>query len=256
MLKCTCNNRIMGGIVAMEFPKGTIKELTFQSLELGEEIQLLVYLPANFSPLYKYSLLIAQDGRDYFQLGRIGRLADEFLFEREIENIIIVGIPYKNVKDRRRKYHPEGGQNQQYIRFLAHELVPYLDKEFPTYHMGSTRALLGDSLAATVSLMTAMQYPHTFGKVLLQSPYVDDQVLKLVENFSEAQLVDIYHVIGNQETEVKMTDGKTSDFLSPNRKLATIISEKPFSYFYEEFQGNHTWTYWQPDLRRALKMLF
>jgi len=240
----------------MEFPKGTIKELTFQSLELGEEIQLLVYLPANFSPLYKYSLLIAQDGRDYFQLGRIGRLADEFLFEREIENIIIVGIPYKDVEDRRRKYHPDGDQNQQYIRFLAHELVPFLDKEFPTYHMGSTRALIGDSLGATVSLMTALQYPHTFGKVLLQSPLVDDQVLKLVKDFSEAQLVEIYHVIGAQETEVKTTDRRISDFLSPNRKLSKVISEKPFTYFYEEFNGNHTWTYWQPDLRRALKMLF
>ncbi|WP_066071256.1 alpha/beta hydrolase [Neobacillus soli] len=240
----------------MEFPKGTIKELTFHSVELGEEMQLLVYLPANFSPLYKYSLLIAQDGRDYFQLGRIGRLADEFLFDREIENLIIVGVPYKDVADRRRKYHPDGVQNPKYIRFLAHELVPFLDKEFPTYHMGSTRALIGDSLGATVSLMTALQYPHTFGKVLLQSPYVDEQVLALVEDFSEAQLVEIYHVIGKLETEVQMTDGKVSDFLSPNRNLSKVISEKRFTYFYEEFTGNHTWTYWQPDLRRALKMLF
>lgn len=240
----------------MEYPKGTIKEFTLQSKELGEEMELLVYLPANFSPLYKYSLLIAQDGRDYFQLGRMGRLADELLYEREIENIIIVGIPYKDVKDRRRKYHPSGEQNQQYIRFLAHELVPFLDQEFPTYHMGSTRALIGDSLGATVSLMTAIQYPHTFGKVLLQSPYVDYSVLELVDNFSNGQLLDIYHVIGIQETEVKTTNGKFSDFLRPNRELSSIISKKPFTYFYEEFNGNHTWTYWQPDLRRALKLLF
>ncbi|MDQ0198219.1 alpha/beta hydrolase [Neobacillus ginsengisoli] len=240
----------------MKFPKGTIKELTFQSLELGEELQLLVYLPANYSPLYKYTLLIAQDGRDYFQLGRIGRLADEFLFEKEITNLIIVGIPYKDVKDRRRKYHPDGDQNQQYIRFLAHELAPYLDKEFPTYQMGSTRALIGDSLGATVSLMTALQYPHTFGKVLLQSPFVDNTVLELVENFSESQLLEIYHVVGNQETEVQTTDGKVSDFLTPNRKLSKIISQKSLTYFFEEFNGNHTWTHWQPDLRRALKMLF
>jgi enterochelin esterase-like enzyme len=240
----------------MEYPKGTIKELTLKSSELDEEIQLLVYLPANFSPLYKYSLLITQDGRDYFQLGRIGRLADEFLYEREIENIIIVGVPYKDVADRRRKYHPDGDQNHAYIRFLAHELVPFLDHEYPTYHMGSTRALIGDSLGATVSLMTALQYPHTFGKVLLQSPLVDAQVLEMVENFTDSQLVEIYHVIGNQETEVQTTDGLVRDFLSPNRELSSIISKKSFTYFYEEFNGNHTWTNWQPDLRRALKMLF
>jgi len=240
----------------MEFPKGTIKELTIYSAELGEDVQLLVYLPANFSSLYKYSLLIAQDGRDYFQLGRIARLADEFLFQREIENLIIIGVPYKDVEDRRKKYHPKGSQNQQYIRFLAHELVPFLDQEFPTYQMGSTRALIGDSLGGAVSLMTALQYPHTFGKVLLHSPYVDDSILSAVKNFSEGQLLQLYHVIGNQETEVQTTDGSLKDFLTPNRELSKIISEKPITYFYEEFSGNHTWTYWQPDLRRALKMLF
>jgi len=240
----------------MQYPKGTIKDYSFHSSELQETMQLLIYLPANYSPLYKYSLLIAQDGRDYFHLGRIGRLADELLFKQEIENIIIVGVPYKDVADRRRKYHPDGDQNQQYIRFLAHELVPFLDKEFPTYQMGSTRALIGDSLGATVSLLTALQYPHTFGKILLQSPLVDQHIFKLVEDFNEGQLVEIYHVIGTQETEVQTTDGKVQDFISPNRILAKKIQAKPITYFYEEFNGNHTWTYWQPDLKRALKMFF
>jgi enterochelin esterase-like enzyme len=240
----------------MEIPKGTIKEHTIKSNELVEEILLLIYLPANFSPLYKYSLLIAQDGRDYFQLGKIGRLADEYLFEREIENLIIVGIPYKDVDDRRRKYHPDGEQHQQYIRFLAHELVPFLDQEFPTYHMGSTRALIGDSLGATVSLMTALQYPRSFGKVLLQSPYVNEKVLELVNSFTETELLEIYHIVGNQETKVQTTNGKISDFLSPNRKLSSIFTDKSFTYFYDEFNGDHTWTYWQPDLKRALKRMF
>lgn len=240
----------------MTYPKGTIKEHTFQSTELGEEMQLLIYLPANFSPLYKYSLLIAQDGKDYFQLGRIGRLADEMLFEKQIENLIIVGIPYKDVKDRRRKYHPDGEQNDQYIRFLAHELIPFLDQEFPTYHMGSTRALIGDSLGATVSLMTALQYPHTFGKVILQSPFVDNQVINQVEEFSEPHLLDIYHVVGTEETKVPTTDGGVSNFIEPNRRLAEIIAKKQFTHFFEEFNGTHTWTYWQPDLRRALNMMF
>jgi enterochelin esterase-like enzyme len=240
----------------MQFPRGSIKEYSFYSTELGEELPVLVYLPANFSPLYKYSLLIAQDGRDYFQLGRIGRLADELLHERQIENIIIVGIPYKNVDDRRKKYHPEGDQNKAYIRFLAHELVAFLDQEFPTYHMGSTRALIGDSLGAAVSLLTALQYPHTFGKVLLQSPFINNQIIEKVRNFTEPQLLQIYHVIGNKETEVKMTNGEISNFLQPNRVLSTIFSEMPFSYFYDEFNGDHTWTNWQPDLRRALLSTF
>lgn len=63
-------------------------------------------------------------------------------------------------------------------------------------------------------------------------------------------------MVGTQETAVPTTDGKIKDFISPNRLLATEIKMKPITYFYEEYNGNHTWTYWQPDLKRALKMFF
>ena len=240
----------------MDYPMGKIEEITIQSKELGEDISILVYLPASYSPLYKYSLLIAQDGRDYFQLGRIGRIADELLGKKEIENVIIIGIPYESVEDRRRKYHPDGEQHQAYIRFLAHELVPYLDNKYPTYQMGMGRALIGDSLAATVSLLAAFEYPHTFGKVLLQSPYVNDHVLSAAENFSQPALLNIYHTVGEKETVVKTTSSKEKDFLNPNRDLSAIFTKKRFSYFYDEFPGDHTWTYWQPDLKRAIKLMF
>ena len=88
--------------------KGTIQDISFFSEALQEDMQLLIYLPPNYSPLYKYSVLIASDGKDYFQLGRISRVADELFAEEAIENLIIVGVPYKDVKDRRSKYHPEG----------------------------------------------------------------------------------------------------------------------------------------------------
>jgi enterochelin esterase-like enzyme len=240
----------------MATSRGTVNELSLFSKELNEEINMLVYLPANYSPLYKYSLLIAQDGKDYFQLGRIPRLADELLEQKEVENMIIVGIPYKNVEDRRRKYHPHGEENDAYIRFLAHELVPLLDDKYPTYHMGMGRALIGDSLGATVSLMTALKYPHTFGKVIMQSPLVNEKVLQAVEGLPEPQLLNLYHIIGKGETEVKTTDGTVKDFLTPNRQLHELLEKRNFSFFYEEFDGNHTWKHWQPDLKRALKMMF
>ncbi|PLR97579.1 alpha/beta hydrolase [Bacillus sp. T33-2] len=240
----------------MEYPKGTIQEISLNSRELAEEINLFVYLPASFSTLYKYSFLIAQDGRDYFQLGRIGRTADELLYKQEIENLIIVGIPYNSVEDRRNKYHPRGERNKEYIHFLSHEFLPFLDNEFPSYQIGMGRALIGDSLAATVSLMTALQYPHSFGKVLLQSPYVNDDVLHAVDHFGSPSLLSIYHVVGNQETSVKTSGGVDQDFLSPNLQLSGIFKRKNFSYIFDEFEGNHTWTYWQPDIKRALKRMF
>ncbi|KUP08938.1 hypothetical protein Q73_04240 [Bacillus coahuilensis m2-6] len=235
--------------------QGKIEEKIIFSEFLQEEISFLVYLPPNYSDLYKYALLIAQDGRDYFQLGKLPRLGDELIPSKEIENTIMVGVPYKDVNDRRRKYHPEGEQNSAYIRFIAQELIPFLDREYPTYLMGQGRTLVGDSLAATVSLMTALHYPHSIGKVILQSPYVDEHVLNKVQQHKQPELLDVYHVIGTEETAVKTTDGEVKDFLKPNRELHKMMVEKGYSLFYEEFNGEHTWKYWQPDLKRALKMM-
>jgi enterochelin esterase-like enzyme len=115
--------------------------------------------------------------------------------------------------------------------------------------------LVGDSLAATVSLMAALEYPHTFGKVILQSPYVNETVLSEVNKFDTTHLIDVYHVVGTEETDVQTRNASERNFLEANRKLSTLLKEKKFSYFYEEFQGDHTWTYWQPDLERALVLM-
>ncbi|WP_316571694.1 alpha/beta hydrolase-fold protein [Neobacillus sp. YIM B06451] len=240
----------------MEYQRGTVQEVQFESVALGEAVELLVHLPATFSPLYKYSILIAQDGQDYFRLGRIGTLTDELLTKKEIENLIIVGIPYKDTDDRRSKYHPDGDKHVAYLRFLAHELVPWLDREYPTYQMGSTRALAGDSLAGTVALHAALLYPNTFGKVLAQSPYINDALLDVVKKYSGNPPLHIYHSVGNKEDKAELVNGKIADFLSPNRELNSLFSKKPISCQYREFEGGHAWTYWQPDLRAALKELF
>lgn len=236
--------------------KGTIQDITLFSEALQEEMQLLIYLPSNYSALYKYSVLIASDGKDYFQLGRISRVADELYEEEAIENLIIVGVPYKNVKDRRDKYHPNGSQHTAYKRFLAQELVPYIDQNYPTYQIGMGRALIGDSLAATVSLMTAINYPNTFGKVIMHSPLVNEAVFESVKNHNDVHAFSLYHVIGTEEKEVKTGDGLLTDFITPNRELHNLFKNKGFLTFYDELKGDHTWKLWQPDIKRSLLQNF
>ena len=65
--------------------KGVVQDLTLFSEALQEEMQLLIYLPPNYSPLYKYTVLIANDGKDYFQLGRVSRVANELYEKKEIK---------------------------------------------------------------------------------------------------------------------------------------------------------------------------
>ena len=236
--------------------RGTIKDVAFYSDALQEQLNLLIYIPANYSPLYQYHVCIASDGRDYFQLGGIARIADQLIDDYEIENVIIIGVPYVNAADRARKYIPSGDLFDAYMRFLAHELVPYIDEEFSTHQLAASRALMGDSMAATASLMGVMKYPNIFGKAIMQSPYVDERVLYIVEHAKETSSNFLYHIIGLQEDKVQTMDKQIKDFLTPNRKLHELVKNKNIPHFYEEFNGNHTWTYWKPDLFRALTKIF
>lgn len=237
--------------------KGTFTEKIIDSSYLEEEMIIKIYQPESFSPLYKYNICIMQDGNDYFQMGRIATLSDRLHESGEITNTVFAGIHYKDKFDRRKKYHPSGEQNVAYTKFLMNEVVPLLDDEVPTYHMGQSRALMGDSLAGTLALMTALNYPNTFGKVIMQSPYVDENVLEAVKNASDIHSIDMYHTIGTEETAVDTTDGKQSDFLTPNRKLHEILEDKGASVVYNELQdGYHTWKYWQKDMKRVLTAMF
>ncbi|MDY0396102.1 alpha/beta hydrolase [Virgibacillus halophilus] len=237
--------------------KGKMTEHKIDSVYLKETMTLKIYQSENYSSLYKQNLCIMQDGNDYYQLGRAATFSDRLHEARKMENTVFAGIHYKDKFDRRKKYHPDGAEQNNYVKFLAKEVVPFLDDLLPTYLMGQTRALLGDSLAGTIALMTALKYPHTFGKIIMQSPYVDEKVLQAVKDAPAMDGLKIYHTIGTAETDVTMTDNKRADFLASNRRLHDALQAKNTSYYYRELpEGEHTWKYWQNDLSNALTTMF
>jgi enterochelin esterase-like enzyme len=230
-----------------------MEEREIDSKYLNEMKKIKIYFPETFSDLYKYNIAIMFDGDDYFQMGRIATYSDKLHEDYELTNTIFVGIHYKDAEDRRKKYHPNGEEHEAFTKFVVKEVVPLLDDELPTYHMGKSRILMGDSLAGTFSLLTALKYPNTFGKVILQSPFIDEATLEQVKQTDDLSSVDIYHTIGEKEDEAKLTDGRIIDQLTPNRELKDYVSSKNSSYIYHELEdGQHTWKYWQQDMVRAL----
>ncbi|WP_328700998.1 alpha/beta hydrolase [Aquibacillus kalidii] len=235
--------------------KGKMLDTEIHSSYLNEVITIKWYQPEAFTPMMKYQICLMQDGNDYFQLGRIATLSDQLHDEAEIEPTIFVGIHYNDKNDRQNKYHPNGSKQSAYIQFLLKEVIPFLDSELPTHQMASSRTIMGDSLAGTLAFMTALQFPHTFGKVIMQSPYVDQKVMNLLADSHNLESLSIYHTIGNEETDVRTTSGVVQDFLTPNRLLADQLHDRNCEYTYHEFDGHHSWKYWQPDLPRALRLM-
>ncbi|GAA0455241.1 alpha/beta hydrolase [Alkalibacillus silvisoli] len=235
---------------------GSMVEREIESKYMNETFTINIYRPENYSTLYKYHLCIVQDGDDYYQLGRLARVSDKLHNEGKIENTIFCGIHYKDRDDRWHKYHPESDKQEAYMKFLRFEVVPVLDRELPSYHVKSCRSLMGDSLGGTVSLMTALKYPNTFGKVIMQSPYYDERVEKLIKETDEIETMSIYHTIGLDEEEVETTYGDIDDFLNPNREMNELLKDHVSDYTYKELEGDHTWKQWQKDLPNAIEHIF
>ncbi|MGC5326634.1 alpha/beta hydrolase [Brevibacillus sp. SYSU BS000544] len=241
-------------MVSVDIPKGSIEEVTISSQYLGTQERLMIYTPHRYSPLYSYPVLYVQDGDDYLSLGRLPSLLDKFSDTRETEDVIVVFIPVDKA-ERTKRYHPKGAQHAAYKRFLAEEVVSFVDRNYSTHPLGHARTLLGESLGGVVSLFTALTYPHTFGQVASQSGAFDPSLCSLVEQWHVDSHLSVYLEIGEQETAIETSRG-TLDLVAGNQMLHDILVHKKVTLRYESFAGDHTWGYWQENLPRILHHLY
>ena len=234
---------------------GKMLEEKINSNFLNTEMSVKLYIPKEFNPIHETTHCFMQDGDDYFQMGRVATFSDRLHEAHEIVNTVFIGIHYKDRQDRLKKYHPEGEEYHAYQQFLIHEVLPLADRVLPINPLGTVRGLMGDSLAGTFAITTALEYPEHFQKVIMQSPMVDQSVLAIMNN-SDAKNMAIYHSIGLKEHAVVISLNKEMDFVQPNQEAAKILKGKFANYTYSEIEeGNHTWKYWQKEMPEILSLI-
>ncbi|ARJ51449.1 esterase family protein [Staphylococcus lutrae] len=231
------------------FKPGEITVTHFNSDYLEREITLSVYLPRDYSDLYKSKVIFCFDGRDFLRYGQIHRVYEKLRKAGEIERAIIIGLHYENVEMRRKEFHPQGEKAGQTVQAVANEILPWIDRTFATYKVGHARLLLGDSLAGSIAFLTALSYPRVMSQVGMLSPYFDDTVKQIFDRCQFKSELNIWHVIGKEEIAFKLpTTGEDADFLTPNRVLKDLIESEAMTYQYEELDGGHNWKTWQKKL--------
>lgn len=233
---------------------GKREEHKLYSQHVQKEFTFTIYFSSQYTPLIKHQLLIAQDGQDYFNLGKVHRVIEKLSKEGAIPPTIVVGIPYSSTEERYKLYHPSQSTQKNYIRFLAEELLPYLDDHLPLLGLAHSRTLIGDSLGGTVSLQAAFTYPNTFGKVVMQSPFVNEDVISFLNDCSLSSILSIYQTVGNEETNVFTPSKQWVNFVKDGLTLKELLAKFPVEYHYSEYDGDHTWTNWEKQLEDLLKL--
>ncbi|MFD2369238.1 alpha/beta hydrolase [Brevibacillus sp. GCM10020057] len=232
----------------------TLEEIVLDSRHLGTPEKLIVYTPERYSPLYSYPVLYVQDGEDYLAMGRMASLLDRMIREKDLPDLLAVFLPVDKQK-RQARYHPDGSEHLAYRRFLAEEVVSYMDTHYSTETLGNARTLVGESLGGVVSLFTALAYPHTFGQIACQSIAMDSELNRRVAETVFAVPLTLYLEIGTKETNVASARGPL-DLVRANEELRGILQTKMATLVYETFEGDHTWGHWQANLPRMLRTLF
>jgi len=158
-----------------------------------------VWLPGSYArDNARYSVLYMQDGQNLFNVAtdawgstrwQVAETLSSLLESGVARKTIVVGI--YNTELRNQEYVPldvfekldakmqkvwesncEGKPlSEGYIRFVAEELKPFIDRTFRTEPGRANTFIAGSSLGALISLHTILKYPNVFRSAACMSPY-------------------------------------------------------------------------------------
>ncbi len=167
--------------------KGRFKMIyDFSSKYVPSKRNIIVFLPPHYwSSKRKFPVVYFHDGNNLFDprvafCGNPWKLdyyLDKLWKKKETEEFIVVGI--YNTVDRHEEYTPSfdlrekaGGMGSLYLRFIAEELKPVIDKQFRTLKNAKNTCIAGSSLGGLISLYGGFSRPDIFGKIAAVSPSI------------------------------------------------------------------------------------
>ena len=237
----------------IDIPHGGVTRRYFPSATTGKLEICLVYTPANFDQNKKYPVLYLQHGfgeneTGWVYQGHVARIADKFLNEGKMEEMIIVmanGMTQAEGPERRFNL---------FIDVLLKDLIPFIEANYNVYTDKWHRAMAGLSMGSYQTSIITMSNPDLFGYAGVFSgfmsmsrfgnpePHLD--ILNDAEKFNESFKV-FYRAMGTE-------DGHFQSFENDDK----MLEGKPLNITRELFSGGHDWTVWRRCIHSFLPMIF
>ena len=233
---------------------GDLVRVSVRSDAFDQDRHVVLYLPARFRRNRRYPLLVVHDGQDYLRYSDVKTVFDNLIHRLEVAPMIVA---LTNAGERLTEY-PD---NPTHAKFIAEELVPVLERDWPLRAEPAFRGLMGASFGGVASLSTAWRYPGFFGRLLLQSgsfAFTDigpnrrgpafDPVVKFVNAFRKAP--------GRPSERVFVSCGTYESLIYENRSMIPLLQGTGMDVRYVEARDGHNWVNWRDRLREALPWLF
>ena len=213
-----------------------------------------VYLPARFRTSRSYPLLVVHDGADYLRFTALRTVLDNLIHRHEVAPMVVALV---DSPARLREY----AADPRHDRWLADELVPWLEGLYPIRPGAASRGLAGASFGAVAAFSTAVRHPGRFGRLLLQSgsfAFTDigpsrrgpafEPIVEFVNGWRERPTA--------AAEQAFVTCGVFESLIYENRSLVPQLERAGMRVRYVESNDGHNWENWRDRLRDALTWLF
>ena len=258
-----------------------------------------VWLPDGYSKSKKYAVLYMHDGQMLFdssitwnkQEWGVDETVAALINEKKIRECIVVGI-WNGGKTRHIDYFPQKPfelftteqqnniynaarsngnsvfnngkvQSDNYLKFLAQELKPFIDSSFSTYTNRKNTFIAGSSMGGLISIYAICEYPKVFGGAACISTHWPG--IFTVENNPIPQAFYNYlqqHLPKAQKHKIYFDYGTaTLDAMYPplQKQVDAIMQSKGYTiknWVTKAFEGaDHSEKSWQKRLNIPLEFL-
>ena len=233
---------------------GSLEELVVPSDGLGRDARVTLYLPARFRRTRRYPLLLVHDGGDFLAYGGMQTVLDNLFHRLDVAEMLVA---FLHPGERLVEYADHPG----HARFLAEELTPRLERDWPLAGDPAERGIMGASFGALASLAAAARYPGRFGRLLLLSgsfAFTDIGPSRRGPAFEP--VVDFVNAFRLQPTRVAdrlfLSCGTYESLIYENRSMVPLLQSTGMEVRYVEARDGHNWENWRDRLREGLSWLF
>lgn len=235
------------------------QRIRFHSDTLGETKVVYLLLPESYQEgVSRYPVLYMLDGGDYFEpfAGMVKYLS---LYEM-IPELIVVAVAHG---DRMKEFTftranaatgdwPTSGGAEAFRKFLANELIPYVDSSYRTHPF---RILVGHSLAGLFAVEALARSPNTFQATIALSPSLYWNQFEWLKSAPRVfgKTPDLKHflfIMGEEK------DKEETEYLDDFKNWVATKGPKGLAYEFRCFPDEDHASVGFPGLFSSLKRLF
>lgn len=228
---------------------------TIHSHSLGNHRSLWIYGPEN--GLVASNLVVFLDGELFLKQIDALTVINRVSAENEMADNLFVFVSMHSQSARL----SECSCNPRFAKFIAVELIEFLEVVYPELKKVRQRVLAGVSFSGLAAVFTATEFPGVFQKVVAQSGsfwWKDNWLIKHLNKRSAPLPSSFYLDVGTLETEVDVEGDSTEDTFQSTSQIDSVkqlrdaLLSQGCLVNYVEFSGGHEAKEWAQTLPGAL----